>query len=90
MVCGNTLVIKSSEECPRSQALVIKVFEEVSMTARFMRLRVDQLSIQAGLPKGVLNFVTISKEDSPARVADIIAHPEVRKVNVSANKQYEL
>ena len=37
---------------------------------------------QAGLPKGVLNFVSTSKEDAPARVAQIISHRLVRKVNV--------
>lgn len=37
---------------------------------------------QAGLPKGVLNFVSTSKEDSPSRIAEIIAHPLVRKINV--------
>ncbi|KAH9940865.1 aldehyde dehydrogenase [Epithele typhae] len=36
---------------------------------------------EAGLPKGVLNFLPVSKEDSPARVAEMIAHPLVRKVN---------
>lgn len=38
--------------------------------------------VQAGLPKGVLNFISTSKADAPARVAQIIAHPAVRKVNV--------
>ncbi|PIL25162.1 hypothetical protein GSI_13051 [Ganoderma sinense ZZ0214-1] len=38
--------------------------------------------MQAGLPKGVVNFISTSKADAPARVAQIIAHPAVRKVNL--------
>ncbi|KAI0821818.1 aldehyde dehydrogenase [Trametes gibbosa] len=62
MVCGNTVVMKTSETSPRTQAIIAEVFEK------------------AGLPKGVLNFVSVAKEESPARVAEIIAHPAVRKL----------
>lgn len=39
--------------------------------------------LQAGLPPGVLNFVPMSREDSPTLIQQIIAHPLVRKVTVS-------
>ncbi|RPD64183.1 aldehyde dehydrogenase [Lentinus tigrinus ALCF2SS1-7] len=63
IICGNTVVLKSSEESPRTQAIIAELFEE------------------AGLPRGVLNFISVSKEDAPARTAEIIAHPLVRKIN---------
>lgn len=37
---------------------------------------------QAGLPDGVLNFVSMAPGDAPSLTAEIIAHPAVRKVNV--------
>jgi len=47
-----------------------------------------QAFAEAGLPPGVLNFLSTSKETAPALTAEIIAHPLVRKVNVSS--EYEL
>ena len=44
---------------------------------------VAELFEEAGLPKGVLNFLSISREASPELVSRIIAHPLVRHVNVS-------
>ncbi|KAI0821828.1 aldehyde dehydrogenase [Trametes gibbosa] len=67
IVCGNTVVLKTSEVSPRTQIIVAEIFEK------------------AGLPKGVLNFVSVGKEDSPARVAEMIAHPAVRKVNFTGS-----
>ncbi|OSD04847.1 aldehyde dehydrogenase [Trametes coccinea BRFM310] len=40
---------------------------------------------KAGLPKGVVNFIAASREDSPARVAQIIAHPAIRKINFTGS-----
>ncbi len=65
ILCGNTVVLKSSELSPRSQFIVAELFQE------------------AGLPAGVFNLVSVSREDSPALTAEIIAHPFVRKINVS-------
>ncbi|KAI0630583.1 aldehyde dehydrogenase [Trametes polyzona] len=67
IVCGNTVVLKTSENSPRTQALVVEIFEK------------------AGLPKGVLNCISVSREDSPARIAQIIAHPAVRKINFTGS-----
>ncbi|CCM03948.1 uncharacterized protein FIBRA_06101 [Fibroporia radiculosa] len=63
LVCGNTVVLKTSEYSPRSHQIVAELLEE------------------AGLPKGVLNVVHVSREDAPDRVAQIIAHPAVRTIN---------
>ncbi|KAH9848740.1 aldehyde dehydrogenase [Lenzites betulinus] len=46
---------------------------------------VAEIMEKAGLPKGVLNFVSVAKEDSPARVAEMIAHPAVRKINFTGS-----
>ncbi|CDO69642.1 hypothetical protein BN946_scf184851.g30 [Trametes cinnabarina] len=67
IVCGNTVVLKTSEYSPKLQAMIVEVLEE------------------AGLPAGVLNCISTSKEDSPARTTDIIAHPKVRKINFTGS-----
>ncbi|KAJ7203653.1 Aldehyde/histidinol dehydrogenase [Mycena pura] len=67
LICGNTVVLKSSEFSPRTQALAIQLFHE------------------AGLPNGVLNYVSMSRESAPAFTAQIIAHPLVRKINFTGS-----
>ncbi|KAJ7201586.1 Aldehyde/histidinol dehydrogenase [Mycena pura] len=67
LICGNTVVIKSSEFSPRTQALAIQLFHE------------------AGLPHGVLNYVSMSRENAPEFTAQIIAHPLVRKINFTGS-----
>ncbi|KAG6828224.1 hypothetical protein H0H92_008757 [Tricholoma furcatifolium] len=67
ILCGNTVVLKSSEHSPRSQAVVVELFQE------------------AGLPSGVLNYVSASREDAPARTAELIAHPAVRKITFTGS-----
>ncbi|KAF5380183.1 hypothetical protein D9615_006180 [Tricholomella constricta] len=67
IICGNTVVLKSSEYSPRSQAAVVELFHE------------------AGLPKGVLNYVSMAREDAPALTAELIAHPMVRKINFTGS-----
>ncbi|CAA7268425.1 unnamed protein product [Cyclocybe aegerita] len=67
IISGNTVVFKSSELSPRSQSLVVDLFEE------------------AGLPAGVFNFISISRENAPALTAEIIAHPAVRITNFTGS-----
>jgi len=43
---------------------------------------VAELFEEAGLPAGVLNILSISRENAPALTAEIIAHPAVRHINV--------
>lgn len=40
---------------------------------------------EAGLPKGILNFVTFGAQNAPERTADIIGHPAVRKVTFTGS-----
>ena len=67
LACGNTVVMKASETCPGTHALIGKVLQE------------------AGLPKGVINVVTHSREDAPQVVEALIAHPAVRRVNFTGS-----
>ncbi|KAF9003385.1 Aldehyde/histidinol dehydrogenase [Cyathus striatus] len=56
ILCGNTVVLKASEESPRT-----------------------------GLPDGVLNFISTSRETAPQLTAEIIAHSAVRHVNFTGS-----
>lgn len=67
LICGNTVVLKSSEYSPRTIALVVELLQE------------------AGLPNGVLNFVSMSRETAPTLTAELIAHPLVRKINFTGS-----
>ncbi|KAJ7669331.1 Aldehyde/histidinol dehydrogenase [Mycena polygramma] len=67
VMCGNTVVIKSSEYSPRAQALAVQLLHE------------------AGLPNGVVNYISMSRESSPALTAQIIGHPLVRKINFTGS-----
>ncbi|KAJ8517131.1 hypothetical protein ONZ45_g5663 [Pleurotus djamor] len=67
LLCGNTVVVKSSEVSPRSQAVVIDLLTE------------------AGVPPGVLNFISISRGAAPLLTAELIAHPQIRKINFTGS-----
>jgi benzaldehyde dehydrogenase (NAD) len=67
LACGNTVVLKGSELCPRTHGLIIAVLQE------------------AGLPEGVVNFVTNAPEDAAEVVAAMVAHPAVRRVNFTGS-----
>ncbi|KAF9459102.1 aldehyde dehydrogenase [Collybia nuda] len=67
LICGNTVILKSSEYSPRSQILLVELFRE------------------AGIPKGVLSYLSMSKETAPALTAELIAHPSVRKINFTGS-----
>jgi len=40
---------------------------------------------EAGLPNGVLNLISTSPPNTPTLVSDIIAHPQIRHVDVGAS-----
>ena len=46
---------------------------------------IAELCQRAGLPDGVLNVIHTARDDSGPRVAEIIAHPAVRKIGVSVS-----
>lgn len=67
LACGNTVVLKGSELCARTHALIVEALNE------------------AGLPPGVVNFVTNAPADAGAVVEAMVAHPAVRRVNFTGS-----
>jgi len=67
LACGNTVVLKASENSAGTQYLLA------------------QLMVEAGLPPGVLNFITNAPADSGAVAEAMIAHPSVRRVNFTGS-----
>lgn len=62
------------------------VFKASEKCPRIHRLIVDAL-LEAGLPAGVVNFVSHAPQDAPAVVEAMIAHPAVRRVNFTGSTQ---
>ncbi|KAH9477607.1 Vanillin dehydrogenase [Psilocybe cubensis] len=46
---------------------------------------VVELFKEAGLPDGVLNFVSMSRDSAPSLTSEIIAHPAIRHVNFTGS-----
>lgn len=67
LACGNTVILKGSENCPRTHQLIAEAFQE------------------AGLPAGVINYVTNAPQDAGAVVEAIVSHPAVRRVNFTGS-----
>ncbi|MBD3679978.1 MAG: aldehyde dehydrogenase [Rhodobacteraceae bacterium] len=67
LACGNTVVLKGSELCPKTHEWVARAF------------------CDAGLPAGVLNFITNAPEKASEVVEALIAHPSVRRVNFTGS-----
>ncbi|SHF49354.1 vanillin dehydrogenase [Jatrophihabitans endophyticus] len=60
------------------------VFKASEKCPRIHRLIVDAL-LAAGLPDGVVNFVSHAADDAPAVVEAMIGHPAVRRVNFTGS-----
>ncbi|MET0334287.1 MAG: aldehyde dehydrogenase [Rhizobacter sp.] len=67
LACGNTVVLKGSENCPRTHQLIVEAFQE------------------AGLPPGVVNYITNAPADAARVVEAMVAHPAVRRVNFTGS-----
>ena len=67
LACGNTVIFKGSENCPRTHQLIIEAF------------------VDAGFPRGVVNYITNAPADAGAVVEAIVAHPAVRRVNFTGS-----
>jgi benzaldehyde dehydrogenase (NAD) len=67
LACGNTVVLKASEMCPRTHGEIARVL------------------VDAGLPDGVVNFVTHTREAAGDVVDELIAHSAVRRVNFTGS-----
>jgi len=71
LACGNTVVLKASEQCPRTHALIVEAFVEAFG--------------KAGLGDGVVNLVTNAPEDAGEIVGALIDHPAVRRINFTGS-----
>jgi len=60
------------------------VFRGSELSPRSHQL-IAEIFHEAGLPAGVLNYITSSAEDADAVVGAIIAHPAVRRVNFTGS-----
>ncbi|KXJ91229.1 aldehyde dehydrogenase domain-containing protein [Microdochium bolleyi] len=60
------------------------VFKGSENSPRVMHGIVDCLQ-EAGLPKGVLNFITCSPTNAPAVTEALVAHPAVKKINFTGS-----
>lgn len=67
LACGNTIVLKGSELCPKTHQLIIEAMQE------------------AGIPEGVVNYLTNAPEDAAEIVETIIAHPAVKRINFTGS-----
>ncbi len=67
LACGNTVVLKGSENCPHTHRLIVEAFQD------------------AGLPAGVVNYLTNAPADAGRVVEAMVAHPAVRRVNFTGS-----
>lgn len=71
LACGNTVILKASEQCPRTHALIVEAF-------------VEALG-EAGMGDGIVNLVTNAPEDAGEIVGALIDHPTVRRINFTGS-----
>lgn len=67
LACGNTVILKGSELCPKTHEWVASLINS------------------AGLPAGVLNYITNAPDHAEEVVEALIAHPAVRRVNFTGS-----
>ncbi len=61
------------------------VVMKASETCPATHMLIGKVLQEAGLPKGVINVITHSREDAPAVTEALIAHPAVRRVNFTGS-----
>lgn len=61
------------------------VVMKASETCPATHMLIGKVLQEAGLPKGVINVVTHSREDAPKVVEALIAHPAVRRINFTGS-----
>ena len=82
LICGNTVILKSSEHTPRTQSIVVEALVEVRSQKDLIVRQKLTYSLQAGAPKGVVNYISMDRDQAPALTAEMIGHPLVRRINV--------
>ncbi|KAH8093260.1 aldehyde dehydrogenase [Cristinia sonorae] len=60
------------------------VFKCSEVTPRTQSI-VAEVLFEAGLPRGVLNFLCMDTQDAPSLTSEIIAHPLIRKINFTGS-----
>ncbi|HEY0301366.1 MAG TPA: aldehyde dehydrogenase [Rhizomicrobium sp.] len=63
------------------------VVMKASETCPATHMLIGKVLQEAGLPKGVINVITHSREDAPQVVEALIAHPAVRRINFTGSSQ---
>jgi acyl-CoA reductase-like NAD-dependent aldehyde dehydrogenase len=58
---------------------------KASETCPGVHMLIGKVLQEAGLPKGVINVITHSREDAPAVTEALIAHPAVRRINFTGS-----
>ena len=58
---------------------------KASETCPATHMLIGKVLQEAGLPKGVINVITHSREDAPQVVEALIAHPAVRRINFTGS-----
>ncbi len=61
------------------------VVMKASETCPGVHMLIGKVLQEAGLPKGVINVVTHSREDAPKVTEALIAHPAVRRINFTGS-----
>ncbi|KQB95103.1 salicylaldehyde dehydrogenase [Loktanella sp. 1ANDIMAR09] len=67
LMCGNTVVMKGSDRCPKTHQHLVDVLNA------------------AGLPEGVLTCVVSPPENAHDVMAQLIAHPCIRRINFTGS-----
>jgi acyl-CoA reductase-like NAD-dependent aldehyde dehydrogenase len=67
LMCGNTVVMKGSEHCPKTHQQLVEILNK------------------AGIPSGVLTCVVNLPEDAHDTMAQLIAHPCIRRINFTGS-----
>ena len=67
IMCGNTAILKASENSPYTQQLIVECF------------------LEAGLPVGVLQFLTFAREKAKLLTELMVAHPSVQRINFTGS-----
>lgn len=67
LACGNTVILKGSEACPKTHRMIIDCF------------------VEAGLPEGVVNYISNAPKDAAEVVKALIEAPQVKHVNFTGS-----
>jgi acyl-CoA reductase-like NAD-dependent aldehyde dehydrogenase len=67
LACGNTVILKGSEACPKTHRMIVECF------------------VEAGLPAGVVGYISNAPADAAEVVKALIEAPAVKHVNFTGS-----